>query len=63
MEGLSPEDTLAVPELDPLACEFTDPFVQPLARVTRLAPAFVCWLWLSLFAVIEVALERGAGLV
>lgn len=63
LEGLLPEDLLAVRELDPLACEFTDPFVSPVSRWTRLSSASACWLWLVAFAAVDVALGRLPGLV
>lgn len=63
LEGFLSEDTRALRELDPLACDFTDPFVQPVTRVTRLAPTTACWLWLLVFAIVHTGLGRVAGLL
>lgn len=59
LEGLLSTDTAALRELSPLAHGFTDPFVQPLAAVTRLPPRAACWVWLVIFAIIEVALTHA----
>lgn len=63
LEGFMAEDTRALRELDPLACDFTDPFVQPVSRVTRLAPTTACWLWLVVFAIVHAGLGRVTGLL
>lgn len=63
LEGILSEDTPALHELDPLACDFTDSFVRPVARLTRAPVQAVCWLWLVVFAVVQVALERGPALL
>lgn len=63
LEGLVLKGGAVLRELDPLACELTDPFVQPVSRVTRLGPRSVCWIWLLLFAGFQVGLGRASGLV
>lgn len=63
LEGLLSEETDALRELDPLACDFTDPFVVPLSRLLHLAPRFTSWLWLAIFAALQVGLDRVPGLV
>lgn len=63
LEGVLSEDIRALRELDPLACDFTDPFVQPVTHVTRLAPRIACWIWLAIFAFVQAALGRATGLV
>lgn len=63
LEGFLSQDTRALQELDPLACDFTDSFVQPLTRVTRLAPRAACWVWLVVFALVQVGLGHVTRLL
>lgn len=63
LEVFVSEDTPGLDELDPLACEFTDPLVDPLADLFRLSSRAACWVWLGGFAVIEVGLTRLVALL
>lgn len=63
MHGWFSEGMQALQELDPLACEFTDPFVEPLSRLIRASRRFTCWVWLGLFAILHVGLDQLPTLV